>query len=1094
MPIQLINTGAASNDGTGDTLRQGAIKVNQNFTEIYNTLGDGTGLTPFTGLDTARYSDIAGIATNAVYFDNQLPSYYRNYLNLTNTPTALSQFTNDTGFLTKTVDANGITVVGGIVTATSFRGDGSQLTGISTSVDVGVLQAQINSLGTNLNIVGFYDAVAGVVTGLTIVGQGRPGLGIGLTLPSVGINTGDYFIVSKGGADVGIATYTNPGISSVYSGDWIVGIDDNSWSILSYSQQVVAPRANRADIADSLDGNASLNLSGVVTATQFFGNGGALTNLTGANPGTYGDDSTVPQIVVDGNGKISSITNVSIALTNIVAGLGTGYWSKNTTGINTTSSVGIGTTNATEALTVYGNITISPTSVGSILLDNNIKVKYGFNQEVNQYYNGSEFITQSANPISFRDNSNNPVARFVPGGSAELYDGVTKKFETTGLGVTVFGSYLGDGSRLTGVITSLQAGANTLVEVTGGIATISSSGSGDGAWTSGVLGIGTTASVGIGTTLAPGELKLQVKGQASIIGVLKASWLEVTGISTLTGGHIQIPGSTNIKIGNNSLGSGSQRNIGIGDNALASVQSGSPGHNLGYGEYSLYQVTSGGYNIGLGDRAGQNITTGDYNVVIGSFLGNNYDLDIRTSDYNIVLSDGSGIVRQYFDSTGKCGINTTVLHEALNVAGIVSATGFHGTLDAANLYGQLPAIDGSLLTNVVATGSGVEIRENNTVLGVAATVNFGENIIASVAGGIASITGAPNYWSNGGVGINTTANVHLYSNLTVEGTSEFGDRISVASTINFLSDKSRVAYEASTKTFEITNFEGTDSPGDIGSILFKTTDPGIPALQKEALRIYSAGGNPDRLVRIYRNLQVDGESTLGQRAYVGTAVTLSEGGAEVTGVVTATSFAGSASGLTGLPAGQLTGTLPAIDGSNLLNVNASGEGVVVEDDGINAGTAKTLDFGTGIDVDYDATSGIATVSASGGSLRQRLVKVGVTTVISNTAIGNTDIIGFKAYSLMKVGLSTSAWLRLYTDSASRTADASRSVGEDPLPGSGVIAEVVTTGLSTSQIMSPFVLGGNLNEPPDTTIYASIQNLSGSTQSVTAYLTILQLEA
>ena len=120
MPIQLINTGAASNDGTGDTLRQGAIKVNQNFTEIYNTLGDGTGLTPFTGLDTARYSDIAGIATNAVYFDNQLPSYYRNYLNLTNTPTALSQFTNDTGFLTKTVDANGITVVGGIVTATSF--------------------------------------------------------------------------------------------------------------------------------------------------------------------------------------------------------------------------------------------------------------------------------------------------------------------------------------------------------------------------------------------------------------------------------------------------------------------------------------------------------------------------------------------------------------------------------------------------------------------------------------------------------------------------------------------------------------------------------------------------------------------------------------------------------------------------------------------------------------------------------------------------------------------------------------------------------------------------------------------------------------
>ena len=58
---------------------------------------------------------------------------------------------------------------------------------------------------------------------------------------------------------------------------------------------------------------------------------------------------------------------------------------------------------------------------------------------------------------------------------------------------------------------------------------------------------------------------------------------------------------------------------------------------------------------------------------------------------------------------------------------------------------------------------------------------------------------------------------------------------------------------------------------------------------------------------------------------------------------------------------------------------------------------------------------------------------------------------------------------------------------------GVIAEVVTTGLSTSQNMSPFVMGGNLNDPPDTTMYVSIQNLSGSSQSITAYLTILQLE-
>ena len=95
---------------------------------------------------------------------------------------------------------------------------------------------------------------------------------------------------------------------------------------------------------------------------------------------------------------------------------------------------------------------------------------------------------------------------------------------------------------------------------------------------------------------------------------------------------------------------------------------------------------------------------------------------------------------------------------------------------------------------------------------------------------------------------------------------------------------------------------------------------------------------------------------------------------------------------------------------------------------------------------------------------------------------------------MKVGLSTTGWLRLYTDSTSRANDVSRSVGIDPAPGSGVIAEVVTTGITTTQIITPFVMGGNLNNPADTTIYAAITNLSGVTTSISAQLTLLQLEA
>ena len=44
-------------------------------------------------------------------------------------------------------------------------------------------------------------------------------------------------------------------------------------------------------------------------------------------------------------------------------------------------------------------------------------------------------------------------------------------------------------------------------------------------------------------------------------------------------------------------------------------------------------------------------------------------------------------------------------------------------------------------------------------------------------------------------------------------------------------------------------------------------------------------------------------------------------GLVVTGVSTATSFSGSGANLTSLPAGQLTGALPAISGANLTNLN-----------------------------------------------------------------------------------------------------------------------------------------------------------------------------
>ena len=50
MAKQTINRGTAPNDNTGDTLRDGAAKINSNFQEVYDNLGDGTTSVSYTHL------------------------------------------------------------------------------------------------------------------------------------------------------------------------------------------------------------------------------------------------------------------------------------------------------------------------------------------------------------------------------------------------------------------------------------------------------------------------------------------------------------------------------------------------------------------------------------------------------------------------------------------------------------------------------------------------------------------------------------------------------------------------------------------------------------------------------------------------------------------------------------------------------------------------------------------------------------------------------------------------------------------------------------------------------------------------------------
>ena len=115
----------------------------------------------------------------------------------------------------------------------------------------------------------------------------------------------------------------------------------------------------------------------------------------------------------------------------------------------------------------------------------------------------------------------------------------------------------------------------------------------------------------------------------------------------------------------------------------------------------------------------------------------------------------------------------------------------------------------------------------------------------------------------------------------------------------------------------------------------------------------------------------------------------------------------------------------------------------------------------------------------------------VTQSIANGAVANLSITTPKTYVLYSIETSHAAWVTLYSDTASRTADASRAETTDPTPGSGVLAEVITTGAAT-QLITPGTIC--FNSSAAGTTYAKIVNKSGSTANVSVTLTYLQLEA
>ena len=199
-------------------------------------------------------------------------------------------------------------------------------------------------------------------------------------------------------------------------------------------------------------------------------------------------------------------------------------------------------------------------------------------------------------------------------------------------------------------------------------------------------------------------------------------------------------------------------------------------------------------------------------------------------------------------------------------------------------------------------------------------------------------------------------------------------------------------------------------------------------------------------------------------------------------------------------------------GSHPLNItNFAGIGILPSSGGCSlgyAGSGKLVTTNTGVTVTGALTAGGLTYPTTNGTSGQVLTSDGagsvtwtsaglqsrttaqVTNSLANEAIANSSITTPKTYGLMKIATSHAAWVTLYSDTASRTADASRAINADPLPGSGVLAEVITTG-SQTQLITPGAIC--FNSAGTGTTYAKIVNKSGTTSNVTVTLTYVTLE-
>ena len=153
MAYQSIGLGAVANDGSGDTLRDGATKVNANFVELYTALGNGSSIS-------------SGISASATVVSLSAP-------NISGVVAGTQTSATITTLTSTTVNAGTLALAAGSITdssgSISFGNENISTTGTATlaTVDINAGAIDGTTIGANSAAAGTFAAITGSSLAIT---------------------------------------------------------------------------------------------------------------------------------------------------------------------------------------------------------------------------------------------------------------------------------------------------------------------------------------------------------------------------------------------------------------------------------------------------------------------------------------------------------------------------------------------------------------------------------------------------------------------------------------------------------------------------------------------------------------------------------------------------------------------------------------------------------------------------------------------------------------------------------------------------------------------------------------------------------------